>query len=117
MKIVAAERLNAESDHVILSTRCCAAPDVWMEWHRKHAKSGPDPLAGVVEGKVAFAVGVTGQALQRFSAIDLVRTAVLAMGGQGGGGKPEFAQGEAPNGERASEGLMAVRLALEATKG
>jgi alanyl-tRNA synthetase len=39
--------------------------------------------------------------------------AVLAMGGQGAGGKPDFAQGGAPDGSKAEDGLAAVRAALK----
>ena len=42
----------------------------------------------------------------------LARAAVRAMGGQGAGGKPDFAQGGAPDGSRAEDGLSAVRAAL-----
>ena len=48
----------------------------------------------------------------RISAADLARAAVLAMGGQGAGGKPDFAQGGAPDGSKAEDGLAAVRAAL-----
>jgi alanyl-tRNA synthetase len=37
---------------------------------------------------------------------------VLAMGGQGAGGRPDFAQGGAPDGSKAAEGLAAVKAAL-----
>ena len=49
---------------------------------------------------------------QRYPVDRLARAAVLAMGGQGAGGKPDFAQGGAPDGSRAEEGLAAVRAAL-----
>jgi alanyl-tRNA synthetase len=44
--------------------------------------------------------------------VELARAAVSAMGGQGAGGKPDFAQGGAPDGARAGEGLAAVRALL-----
>ena len=40
------------------------------------------------------------------------KAAVQAMGGQGAGGKPDFAQGGAPDGSKAEDGLAAVRAAL-----
>ena len=43
----------------------------------------------------------------------LARVAVLAMGGQGAGGKPDFAQGGAPDGSKAEDGLTAIRNALK----
>ena len=48
----------------------------------------------------------------RFNAADLAKAAVLAMGGQGAGGKPDFAQGGAPDGSKADDGLAAVKAAL-----
>jgi alanyl-tRNA synthetase len=69
-------------------------------------------LNGVVDGKVANTVVVTGAAQQRFNAVDLVKVGVAAMGGQGGGGKPDFAQGGAPDASRAQEGLDAIKAAI-----
>ena len=66
-------------------------------------------LVGVSEGKAAVAVASTAPA---FSAAELVKAAVVAMGGQGGGGKPDFAQGGAPDGAKAADGVAAVKAAL-----
>jgi alanyl-tRNA synthetase len=79
---------------------------------RKQAPDGVVALFGVVDGKVSATVVVSGGAKDRFSAVDLARTAVTAMGGQGAGGKPDFAQGGAPDGSKAGEGLAAVRALL-----
>jgi alanyl-tRNA synthetase len=84
------------------------------ETYRKQLPDGVIVLSGVLDGKVASTVVVTGSAQQRFSAVDLARIAVAAMGGQGAGGKPDFAQGGAPDGAKAAEGLAAVRAALAA---
>ncbi|HQP21605.1 MAG TPA: DHHA1 domain-containing protein, partial [Phenylobacterium sp.] len=62
--------------------------------------------------KAAVTVAVTGAAAGRFSAVDLARAAVTTMGGQGAGGKPDFAQGGAPDGAKADEGLAAIKAAL-----
>ena len=50
----------------------------------------------------------------RRNAVDLVRKAVEALGGQGGGGRPDLAQGGGPDGAKAAEALAAVKAALEA---
>src|SRR5262249_35717344 len=84
------------------------------ETFRKQLPDGVIVLNGVVDGKVANTVVVTGSAQSRFSAVDLARIAVAAMGGQGAGGKPDFAQGGAPNGAKAAEGVAAVKAALAA---
>jgi alanyl-tRNA synthetase len=67
-------------------------------------------VIGVSEGKAA--VAVSSAAPDRAASPDLVRAAVAAMCGQGGGGPPEFGQEGAPEGARAAEGLAAVRAAL-----
>ena len=48
----------------------------------------------------------------RFNAAELAKAAVIAMGGQGAGGKPDFAQGGAPDASKAAAGLEAVKAAL-----
>ena len=79
---------------------------------RKQVGSGVVALIGVTEGKAAVTVAVTSDMTGKVNAADLARAAVLAMGGQGAGGKPDFAQGGAPDGSKAEEGLAAVRAAL-----
>jgi alanyl-tRNA synthetase len=76
--------------------------------------SGIIVLNGVTEGKVANTVVVTSDLVGRFDARELAKAAVVAMGGQGAGGKPEFAQGGAPDGSKAEAGLAAVRALLSA---
>jgi alanyl-tRNA synthetase len=84
------------------------------EGFKKQLPDGVIALMGVADGKVAATVAVTGQAQGRFNAVELARTAVTALGGQGAGGKPDFAQGGGPDPARAQSGLDAVRAALEA---
>ncbi len=81
---------------------------------RKQVGSGVVALIGVTEGKAAVTVAVTSDMTGKVNAADLARAAVLAMGGQGAGGKPDFAQGGAPDGGKAEDGLAAVRAALGA---
>ena len=47
------------------------------------------------------------------SAVDLVKAAVAALGGQGGGGRPDMAQGGGPEAGKASEAVGAIKAALE----
>ena len=79
---------------------------------RKQIGSGVVALVGVSEGKAAVTVAVTADLTARINAADLARAAVIAMGGQGAGGKPDFAQGGAPDATKAAEGIAAVRAAL-----
>ncbi|MDQ0565467.1 alanine--tRNA ligase [Erythrobacter citreus] len=76
--------------------------------------SGIAAICAVNDGKGAFAVAVTDDLTQRFSAVDLVRAGVEALGGKGGGGRPDMAQGGGPDGAKADEAIAAVRGKLSA---
>ncbi len=76
--------------------------------------SGVVALVAVNEGRASVAVGVTDGV--PFSAVDLVKLAVAELGGQGGGGRPDMAQGGGPDGVKAAEALAAVRGALESAE-
>jgi len=84
------------------------------EARKKLGQSGVVAYAVVNEGKASISVALTPDLVGRFNAADLARAAVLAMGGQGAGGKPDFAQGGAPDGAKAADGVAAVRAALAA---
>jgi alanyl-tRNA synthetase len=64
------------------------------------------------DGKGTVAVGVTDDLTAKFSAADLVKKATAALGGQGGGGRPDMAQGGGPDGGKAADAVAAVRSAL-----
>jgi alanyl-tRNA synthetase len=74
--------------------------------------SGVVALVAVNDGRATVAVGVTDDLTSSRNAVDLVRTAVEAVGGQGGGGRPDMAQGGGPDGGKAAYALQAVRDAL-----
>ena len=82
------------------------------EEFRKQVPDGVIALVGVADGKAAMTVAVNGAAQARFNAAELAKVGVLAMGGQGAGGRPDFAQGGAPDASKAEEGLAAVKAAL-----
>ncbi len=84
------------------------------EEFKKQLPDGVIALVGSADGKAAVTVAVTGAAAGKFSAVDLAKAAVQAMGGQGAGGRPDFAQGGAPDGAKAAEGLAAVKAILSA---
>lgn len=75
--------------------------------------SGVAAVVTVVEGRASVAVGVTDDLKDRLSAVDLVKAAVAALGGQGGGGRPDMAQGGGPDGTAGSEAIAAIRRAIE----
>ena len=64
------------------------------------------------DGKGTVAIGVTGDLVTKFSAAELIKHATVALGGQGGGGRPDMAQGGGPDGAKAAEAIAAVRSAL-----
>jgi alanyl-tRNA synthetase len=64
------------------------------------------------DGRGTVAVGVTDDLTSRYSAGDLVKLATAALGGQGGGGRPDMAQGGGPDGSKGAEAIAAVRGGL-----
>ncbi len=76
--------------------------------------SGVAAIVAVNEGRASVAIGVTDDLLARVSAVDLVRAAAAALGGQGGGGRPDMAQAGGPDGTAAESAVEAVRAALKA---
>lgn len=79
---------------------------------KKALGSGVAAAVAVNDGKAAFAVAVTDDLTGQFDAVALVRAGVEALGGKGGGGRPDMAQGGGPDGEKAEDALAAVREAL-----
>ncbi|MCY7399000.1 MAG: DHHA1 domain-containing protein, partial [Sphingomonas bacterium] len=75
--------------------------------------SGIAALIAINDGRASVAVGVTSDLVGAVSAVDLVKAAVAALGGQGGGGRPDMAQGGGPDGAKANDALTAVRAALQ----
>ncbi|MDR6901802.1 alanine--tRNA ligase [Rhizobium miluonense] len=75
--------------------------------------SGVVTLIGVSDdGKASAVVAVTEDLVGRFSAVDLVRVASAALGGKGGGGRPDMAQAGGPDGAKADEAIEAIATAL-----
>jgi len=80
---------------------------------KKQVGSGVVAIVGVSEeGKAGVVVGVTADLTARFSAIDLVRKGAEALGGKGGGGRPDMAQAGGPDGSKAAAALEAIAAAL-----
>jgi alanyl-tRNA synthetase len=80
---------------------------------KKQVGSGVVVVIGITEdGKAGLAVGVTEDLVGKVSAVDLVRTGSAALGGQGGGGRPDMAQAGGPDGAKANEAMAAIRAAL-----
>ncbi len=80
---------------------------------KKSVESGVVCFVGVsADGKASAVVAVTEDVTGRFSAVDLVRIASAALGGKGGGGRPDMAQAGGPDGAKAAEAVEAVAQAL-----
>jgi len=76
--------------------------------------SGVVAFVTVAEGRASLVVGVTPDLTARVNAIDLVRAGSEAVGGKGGGGRPDMAQAGGPDGARAKEALDAIEKRLAA---
>jgi len=82
---------------------------------KKAVGSGVVAIVGVAEdGKAGIVVGVTSDLTERFNAVELVRRGAEALGGRGGGGRPDMAQAGGPDGDKADAALAAVEAAIAA---
>jgi len=82
---------------------------------KKQVGSGVVAIVGLSEdGKAGIVVGVTADLTARFNAVELVRKGAEALGGKGGGGRPDMAQAGGPDGSKAEAALKAVERALSA---
>ena len=79
---------------------------------KKQLGSGVAALVAVNDGRASVAAAVTDDLTSSVSAVDLVKAAVAALGGQGGGGRPDMAQGGGPDGTKAQDALTALREVL-----
>ena len=78
----------------------------------KSMGSGIAALVSTAEGKASIVVAVSPDLTDRFNAVTLVRAASEAVGGKGGGGRPDMAQAGGPDGGKADEALAAIRASL-----
>jgi alanyl-tRNA synthetase len=75
--------------------------------------SGIVTFVGVsADGKASAVVAVTDDLTGKHSAVDLVRVASAALGGKGGGGRPDMAQAGGPDGDKAEAAIEAVAAAI-----
>ena len=84
-----------------------------MDDGKRQIKSGIVAIVGVTdEGKAGIVVGVTDDLTAKYSAVDLVKAGAAALGGQGGGGRPDMAQAGGPDGAAAEAALDAIASCL-----
>jgi alanyl-tRNA synthetase len=81
---------------------------------KRQVGSGVVAIVGVSEGKAGLVVGVTDDLTSRISAVDLARLGSEALGGKGGGGRPDLAQAGGPDGGKADAALKAIERAVAA---
>ncbi|HSE73591.1 MAG TPA: DHHA1 domain-containing protein, partial [Dongiaceae bacterium] len=81
---------------------------------KRQIGSGVVALVATSDGKVSLVVGVTDDLTKRLNAVDLVKVGSAALGGQGGGGRPDMAQAGGPDAARAGEALAAIERAIGA---
>ncbi len=80
---------------------------------KKQLGSGVVAIVGLTsDGKAGVVVGVTADLTARYNAVDLVRVASEALGGKGGGGRPDMAQAGGPDGAKADAALAAIEKAM-----
>jgi alanyl-tRNA synthetase len=83
-----------------------------LDQAKQRLGSGVAVLVAVNEGRASIAAAVTEDLVGTISAVDLVRAGVEALGGKGGRGRPDKAQGGGPDGAKAADALAAVRAVL-----
>ncbi|MYZ48061.1 alanine--tRNA ligase [Propylenella binzhouense] len=84
---------------------------------KRQVGSGVVAIVAINEGKAGLVVGVTDDLTDRISAVDLVRVGAEALGGKGGGGRPDLAQAGGPDASRAAASLDAITAALSERAG
>jgi alanyl-tRNA synthetase len=84
---------------------------------KRRIGSGIVAVVSRADGKAAIVVGVTADLTDRFDAVKLVRVGAEALGGKGGGGRPDMAQAGGPAGGQAEAALAAIERALRAQAG
>ncbi|TNJ40647.1 alanine--tRNA ligase [Phaeobacter sp. B1627] len=83
-----------------------------VDAHKQKIGSGVILLIAEDDGKVAVAAGVTDDLKAEISAVDVLKAAVPAVGGKGGGGRPDMAQGGGKDFSGAQEGIAAAEAFL-----
>ncbi len=83
-----------------------------LDQAKQRLGSGVAVIVAVNDGRASIAAAVTDDLTAKVSAVDLVRAGVEALGGKGGGGRADMAQGGGPDGSKAAEAIAAVKAGL-----
>ena len=84
-----------------------------VDAHKAKMGSGVVLLIADTDGKAAVAAGVTGDLTEQISAVDIVKSVVATLGGKGGGGRADMAQGGAKSTQDSDAAILAVKTLLE----
>ncbi len=79
---------------------------------KKRLGSGIVAVVSVDDGKASLVVGVTDDLTEKFDAVEFVRVGARALGGKGGGGRPDMAQAGGPDATAAEEALASIEGAI-----
>ena len=85
-----------------------------IDSHKGQIGSGVILLIADTDGKAAVAAGVTADLVEKISAVSVLRAAVAELGGKGGGGRPDMAQGGVASIENAQAAIKAAETVLGA---
>ncbi len=80
---------------------------------KKQLDSGVIVLIAANDGKASIVVSVTNDLTEKFDAVDLVRAGSAALGGKGGGGRPDMAQAGGPDANKGSEAVAAIKSLIK----
>ncbi|WP_299547289.1 alanine--tRNA ligase [uncultured Tateyamaria sp.] len=83
-----------------------------IDEHKSRMGTGAILLIADADGKVAVAAGVTQDKTDSVNAVDLVKAAVVELGGKGGGGRPDMAQGGAKDAANADAAIAAAKAVM-----
>ncbi|GAO56260.1 alanine--tRNA ligase [Novosphingobium sp. MD-1] len=83
-----------------------------LDQAKQRLGSGVAVIVAVNDGRASIAAAVTDDLTGKVSAVDLVRAGVEALGGKGGGGRPDMAQGGGPDGAKAAAAIAAVKAVI-----
>ena len=86
-----------------------------LDEEKQRHGSGVFAIVATRDGRASIAVSVSADLAGKANAVDLVRAGVAALGGQGGGGRPDMAQGGGPDAAKAAEAIQAVKAAIVQT--
>ena len=84
---------------------------------KRRLGSGIVAVVSILDGKASLVVGVTDDLTEKFDAVEFVRVGAQALGGKGGGGRPDMAQAGGPDATAADAALASIEGAIAEVAG